>query len=72
MITELFGALKKDNLSFSESPITSENLGKLISLISNGTISGKIAKEVFSEMMKSEKSPSEIVKEKGLEQVSDD
>ncbi len=72
MITELFGALKKDNLSFSESPITSENLGELISLISNGTISGKIAKEVFSEMMKSKKSPSEIVKEKGLEQVSDD
>ena len=72
MITELFGALKKDNLSFSESPITSENLGELISLISNGTISGKIAKEVFSEMMKSKKSPSEFVKEKGLEQVSDD
>ena len=72
MITELFGALKKDNLSFSESPITYENLGELISLISNGTISGKIAKEVFSEMMKSKKSPSEIVKEKGLEQVSDD
>ena len=41
-------------------------------MISNGTISGKIAKEVFSEMMKSKKSPSEIVKEKGLEQVSDD
>ena len=72
MITELFGALKKDNLSFSESPITSENLGELISLISNGTISGKIAKEVFSEMMKSKNSPSKIVKEKGLEQVSDD
>jgi len=72
MITELFGALKKDNLSFLESPITSENLGELISLISNGTISGKIAKEVFSEMMKSKKSPSKIVKEKGLEQVSDD
>ena len=66
MITELFGALKKDNLSFLESPITSENLGELISLISNGTISGKIAKEVFSEMMKSKKSPSKIVKEKDL------
>ena len=66
MITELFGALKKDNLSFLESPITSENLGELISLISNGTISGKIAKEVFSEMMKSIKSPSEIVKYSAL------
>ena len=72
MITELFGALKKDNLSFSESPISSKNFGELVSLITNGTISGKIAKEVFAEMMKSKKSPSEIVKEKGLEQVSDD
>ncbi|MDC0227271.1 Asp-tRNA(Asn)/Glu-tRNA(Gln) amidotransferase subunit GatB [Alphaproteobacteria bacterium] len=72
MITELFGALKKDNLSFSESPITSKNLGELISLISNGTISGKIAKDVFAEMMTNKKPPSEIVKEKGLEQVSDD
>ena len=66
MITELFGALKKDNLSFLESPITSENLGELVSLISNGTISGKIAKEVFAEMMKSKKLPSEIVKVKGI------
>ena len=72
MITELFGALKKENLSLSNSPITPENLGQLITLISDGTISGKIAKDVFAEMMLSKKSPSDIVKEKGLEQVSDD
>ena len=72
MITELFGALRKENLSFSQSPISSQNLGELVSLISNGTISGKIAKDVFAEMMTNKKSPSEIVKEKGLEQVSDD
>ncbi len=53
-------------------PISPENLGQLIALISDGTISGKIAKDVFAEMMKSKKSPSDIVKEKGLEQVSDD
>ena len=72
MITELFGALKKENISLSNSPISPENLGQLIALISDGTISGKIAKDVFAEMMISKKSPSEIVKEKGLEQVSDD
>jgi len=72
MITELFGALKKENLSLSNSPVTPENLGQLITLISDGTISGKIAKDVFAEMMLSKKSPSVIVKEKGLEQVSDD
>ena len=72
MITELFGALKKENLSLSNSPVTPDNLGQLITLISDGTISGKIAKDVFAEMMLSKKSPSDIVKEKGLEQVSDD
>ena len=72
MITELFGALKKENISLSKSPISPENLGQLIALISDGTISGKIAKDVFAEMMISKKSPSDIVKEKGLEQVSDD
>ena len=72
MITELFGALKKENISLSNSPISPENLGQLIALISDGTISGKIAKDVFAEMMISSKSPSDIVKDKGLEQVSDD
>ena len=72
MITELFGALKKENISLSNSPISPENLGQLIALISDSTISGKIAKDVFAEMMISKKSPSDIVKEKGLEQVSDD
>ena len=72
MITELFGALKKENIMFLNSPVTPQKLGELIGLISKGVISGKIAKDVFSDMMITKKSPSEIVKEKGLEQVSDD
>jgi len=72
MITELFGALKKENIMFLNSPVTPQKLGELIVLISKGVISGKIAKDVFSDMMVTKKSPSEIVKEKGLEQVSDD
>ena len=72
MISELFGALKKENLLLSNSPVSPETLSELISLITKGTISGKIAKDVFAEMMVSKKKPSDIVKEKGLEQVSDD
>ena len=56
----------------SNSPISPENLGKLVSLISKGTISGKIAKDVFVEMMTSKNSPSDSVTDQGLEQVSDD
>ena len=72
MITELFGALKKENIIISNSPVTPQNLGELISLISKGVISGKIAKDVFAEMMVTKKSALDIVKDKGLEQVSDD
>ena len=72
MISELFGALKKENLLLTNSPISPEALGELIGLISKGIISGKIAKDVFSVMMINSKKPSDIVKEKGLEQVSDD
>lgn len=57
----------------SEGPVlvTAEQLGELIRLISQGTISGKIAKTVFQEMRSNPKSPSEIVREKGLVQISD-
>ena len=72
MITELFGALKKENLSFENNPVQPDSLNELVNLIEKNTISGKIAKEVFSEMILTSKKPSEIVKQKGLEQVSDD
>ena len=72
MITELFGALKKENLSFENNPVQPDSLNELVNLIEKNTISGKIAKEVFSEMIMTSKKPSEIVKQKGLEQVSDD
>ena len=72
MISELFGALKKENLSLLDSPVSPENLGELVMLITDGTISGKIAKDIFVDMMISKKRPLDIVKEKGLEQVSDD
>ena len=59
------------NIEISQSPISSENLSKLINLISDGTISGKIAKTIFEIMSKEDKDPSIIVEEKGLKQESD-
>ena len=71
--TELFGALNKADKDIAESPISAERLGKLIDLIKDGTISGKIAKDVFSLMFEGEEpgDPAEIVDKRGLKQVTD-
>ena len=71
IIGELFGALNEKNLEITESPISAGNLSKLINLIKDGTISGKIAKTVFEQMMEGDKDPKKIVEEKGLKQESD-
>ena len=71
IIGELFAALNEKNLEISESPISAGNLSKLINLIKDGTISGKIAKTVFEQMMEGDKDPKKIVEEKGLKQESD-
>ncbi|MEK9759907.1 MAG: Asp-tRNA(Asn)/Glu-tRNA(Gln) amidotransferase subunit GatB [Candidatus Puniceispirillum sp.] len=71
MTVELFGALNKAGKSLAQSPVTPENLGALVGLISDGTISGRIAKDVFADMFETGKAPDVIVAEKGLKQVSD-
>ena len=68
---ELFALLNEKNLEISQSPITAKNLSKLINLIKDGTISGKIAKSVFEIMADEGKDPQIIVEEKGLKQQSD-
>ncbi len=68
---ELFALLNDRNLEISNSPISAKNLSKLINLIKNGTISGKIAKTVFELMIDGDKDPEVIVNEKGLKQQSD-
>jgi len=68
---ELFALLNEKNLEISQSPIGPQNLSKLLNLISDGTISGKIAKTVFEIMSNDDKDPNIIVKEKGLKQESD-
>lgn len=69
--SELFGVLKRLGKGIEESPISGESLGGLIELISNDTISGRIAKDVFAEMLETSKSAAQIVEEKGLRQVTD-
>jgi aspartyl-tRNA(Asn)/glutamyl-tRNA(Gln) amidotransferase subunit B len=71
VITNLFGALNKAEVGIAESPVTAENLGKLIDLISNDTISGRIAKDVFEIMIETGGDPEKIVEEKGLKQITD-
>jgi len=68
---ELFALLNEKNLNISESPISAQNLSKLINLIKDGTISGKIAKSVFEIMAKGNIDPQKIIEEKGLKQQSD-
>jgi len=68
---ELFALLNDKNLEITESPISAQNLSKLINLIKNGTISGKIAKSVFEMMIDGDKDPELIVKEQNLKQESD-
>jgi len=70
--TELAGRLNQTNKPITESPITPENLARLVALIVEETISGKMAKTVFEEMWKNGGGPEKIIKEKGLAQVSDE
>ena len=68
---ELFALLNEKNIEIDQSPISPENLSKLINLISDGTISGKIAKTLFVEMSNGDMDPKKIVEEKSLKQQSD-
>ena len=71
LITELFGALNKAGTDLADSPVSADALGGLVDLIADGTISGRIAKEVFAEMFETGRDAGTIVEEKGLKQVSD-
>ncbi len=58
-------------VSITNFPVSPDNLAALINLVDKGTVSGKIAKSVFEAMVSSQKTPEEIIKEKGLVQISD-
>ena len=68
---ELSGALNKQSLDISQSPVTYERLAGLLKRISDNTISGKIAKQVFEIMWTSEDSADAIIEAQGLKQITD-
>ena len=68
---EFLAELNKNNLPISKSKISAKQLGILIARIEDSTISGKIAKDVFEKMWSSSKDADEIIKEEGLQQVTD-
>ncbi len=68
---ELFAVLNKKGLSIHDSPVKAEAIGALLDLIGDKTINGKIAKEVFEDMVETGDMPADIVKRKGLRQVTD-
>ncbi len=70
-INDLGGLLNKRGLSIGDSPVSAENLAKLVALIVDKTISSRIAKEVFEEMVASGGDPAKIVADKGLTQITD-
>lgn len=71
IMTELLRELNGSQTAIQKSPIKPKQLGQMIMMIENGTISGKIGKTVFQEMWQTGKDPEIIIKEKGLVQISD-
>jgi len=68
---ELSGALNKASIDIADSPVSAAELGGLLQRIEDGTISGKIAKQVFQDMFNGEGSADAIIENKGLKQISD-
>lgn len=71
IMSDLIRELNNSKTEITKSPVSPEALAELIKLIDGGSISGKIAKTVFTDMWTSGKSAGDIIKEKGLAQVSD-
>ena len=71
VMTDVLKVVNDQKISIEQFPVSPDNLGKLIKLITDKTISGKIAKDIFPEMLVGNNDPNEIVKEKNLVQISD-
>ena len=71
VIGDLFSVLNKAGLDITQSPISAASLGGLLDLMADATINGKIAKEVFEEMVATGETAGAIVERKGLRQVTD-
>ena len=68
---DLFAALNRAGRTIADSPVSAAALGRLLDLMADNTISGRIAKDVFEAMVETGEDPAAIVEEKGLRQVTD-
>ncbi len=71
VLSELLYLLKEANKEITESPVSAANLAELLSLVSKGTVSGKMAKEILAEMFRSGKRAADVMAAQGLEQIND-
>ncbi len=71
VINELFGRLNKEGRDITGSPVSAEQLGSIIDLIGEGTISGKIAKDLFEIVWQEGGDPRALVEARGMKQVTD-
>lgn len=71
LMGDFFAMLNEKKLELKDSPVSAENLGKLVELITSNVINGKTAKDVFAIMAETGDDPEKIVEEKGLKQVTD-
>ncbi|MGX1099254.1 Asp-tRNA(Asn)/Glu-tRNA(Gln) amidotransferase subunit GatB [Amorphus sp. MBR-141] len=71
VINEFLGRLNKDGLDIEDSPVTASQVADIILLIESGTISGKIAKDLFEIVWSEGGDPAKLVEERGLKQVTD-
>ncbi|WP_455477373.1 Asp-tRNA(Asn)/Glu-tRNA(Gln) amidotransferase subunit GatB [Bartonella sp. B41] len=71
VINDFLGALNKDNLDIEMAPVTPNKLGSIIDLIKEGTISGKIAKDLFEIIWNEGGDPRQVVEERNMKQVTD-
>ena len=71
MINELFGRLNKEGKSIADSPISADQLGAVVDLVAEGTISGKIAKDLFEIIWNEGGDPRAVVEARGMRQVTD-
>ena len=71
LMGDFFAMLNEKHLELAESPVSAENLGNLVELVSQNVINGKTAKDVFAIMAETGEAPEKIVEERGLKQVTD-
>jgi aspartyl-tRNA(Asn)/glutamyl-tRNA(Gln) amidotransferase subunit B len=71
VLSELMYLLNQTKRDIADSPVSARNLAELLALITEGSISGKMGKDILAEMFSSSKRASEVMAEKGLEQIND-